>query len=109
MTSQPLGVKRTPIGSEKPPRIHVIRHNGKFIGYTVRLEAGHDKWAALSSEGVLVGETKTHTEALSLLAPEAELKPKKTSIYLDGATAAAVRKSGQPLVELIRKGLAVSS
>jgi hypothetical protein len=107
MTPQPLGVKRTPVGSEKPPRIHVIRHDGKFIGYTVRLDV-HDKWAALSPIGLLVGETNTHNEALALLAPDAELKPKKTSIYLDGATAAAVRKSGQPLVELIRKGLAAS-
>ena len=74
-----------------------------------RLDAGQDKWAALAPYGALVGETNTHIEALSLLAPDAEIAPKKTSVYLDGATAAAVRRSGQPLVELIRKGLATSS
>jgi hypothetical protein len=109
MTPQPDGVKRTPVGTERPARIHVIRHAGKFVGYTVRLEAGHEKWAALSPDGALIGETKTHNEALALLAPEAEAKPKKTSVYLDGATAAAVRRSGQSLVELIRKGLAEST
>ena len=97
-----------PVGSERPARVHVIWHNRKFVGYTVRLEAGQDKWAALSPYGALVGETNTHIEALSLLAPDAEIAPKKTSVYLDGATAAAVRKSGQPLAELIRKGLAAS-
>lgn len=109
MTPQPYGVTRTPVGSERPARIHTIRHNGKFVGYTVRLESGHDKWAALSPDGAPVGETKTHNEALALLAPDAEAKPRKTSVYLDGATAAAVRASGQPLAELIRKGLAVST
>jgi len=86
----------------------VIWHNRKFVGYTVRLEAGQDKWAALAPYGALLGETNTDIEALSLLAPDAEIAPKKTSVYLDGATAAAVRRSGQPLVELIRKGLAAS-
>ncbi len=108
MTPQPHEVKRVPVGSERPARVHVIWHNRKFVGYTVRLEAGQDKWAALSPYGALVGETNTHIEALSLLAPDAEIAPKKTSVYLDGATAAAVRRSGQPLVELIRRGLAAS-
>jgi hypothetical protein len=108
MTSQPHEVKRVPVGSERPARVHVIWHNRKFVGYTVRLGAGQDKWAALSPYGALVGETITQIEALSLLAPDAEIAPKKTSVYLDGATAAAVRRSGQPLVELIRKGLAAS-
>jgi hypothetical protein len=108
MTPQPYGVTRTPMGSERPARMHAIRHNGKFAGYTVRLEAGSDKWAALSPDGALVGETKTHNEALALLAPEAEAKPRKTSVYLDGATAADVRRSGLPLAELIRRGLAAS-
>jgi hypothetical protein len=105
MSPQPYGVTRSPIGSEKPARIHVIRLSGKFVGYTVRLEAAHEKWAALSPDGALHGETKTHNEALALLAPDAEAKPKKTSVYLDGATAAAVRSSGQTLAELIRRGL----
>jgi hypothetical protein len=109
MTPQPWGVTRTPVGSEKPARIHIIRLNGKFVGYTVRLEAKQEKWAALSSDGALLAETKTHNEALALLAPDAEAKPKKTSVYLDGPTAAAVRKSGQPLAELIRRGLASSA
>jgi hypothetical protein len=109
MTLEPHEIKRVPVGSERPARVHVIWHNRKFVGYTVRLETGQDKWAALSPHGALVGETNTHIEALSLLAPDAEIAPKKTSVYLDGATAAAVRKSGQPLVELIRKGLAASS
>jgi hypothetical protein len=86
----------------------VIWHNRKFVGYTVKLETGQEKWAALSSYGALVGETNTPIEAVSLLAPDAEIGPKKTSVYLDGATAAAVRRSGQPLSELIRKGLAAS-
>jgi len=106
MTPQPSGVTRTPIGSEKPARIHIIRLSGKFAGYTVRLQAKQEKWAALSPDGALLGETKTHNEALAMLAPDADAKPKKTSVYLDGPTAAAVRKSGQPLVELIRRGLA---
>lgn len=109
MAPQPHEIRRVPVGSERPARVHVIWHNRKFAGYTVRLETGQDKWAALSPYGALVGETNTHIEALSLLAPDAEIAPKKTSVYLDGATAAAVRKSGQPLVELIRKGLAASS
>jgi hypothetical protein len=109
MMPQPHEIRRVPVGSERPARVHVIWHNRKFVGYTIRLEAGQDKWAALSPYGALVGETNTNIEALSLLAPDAEIAPKKTSVYLDGATAAAVRKSGQPLVELIRKGLAVSS
>jgi hypothetical protein len=54
------------------------------------------------------GETKTHNEALALLAPDAEPKPQKTSVYMDGATATGVPSSGQTLAELIRKGLAVS-
>lgn len=108
MTPQPHEIRRVPVGSERPARVHVIWHNRKFAGYTVRLDTGQDKWAALSPYGALVGETSTHIEALSLLAPDAEIAPKKTSVYLDGATAAAVRKSGQPLAELIRKGLAAS-
>jgi len=108
MTPQPHEVKRVPVGSERPARVHVIWHNRKFVGYTVRLDAGQGKWAALAPYGALLGETNTDIEALSLLAPDAEIAPKKTSVYLDGATAAAVRRSGQPLVELIRKGLAAS-
>ena len=108
MTPQPHEIKRVPVGSERPARVHVIWHNRKFAGYTVRLDTGQDKWAALSPYGALVGETNTHIEALSLLAPDAEIAPKKTSVYLDGATAAAVRRSGQPLAELIRMGLAAS-
>lgn len=106
MTPQPSGVTRTPVGSEMPARIHIIRLSGKFVGYTVRLDAKEDKWAALSPDGALLAETKTHNEALALLAPDAEAKPRKTSVYLDGPTAAAVRKSGRPLAELIRRGLA---
>src|SRR4029077_13316997 len=83
MTPQPTGVTRTPVGTERPARVHIIRYNRKFVGYTVRLEAGQDKWAALSPDGALVGETKTHNEALALLAPDAEAKPRKTSVYLD--------------------------
>ena len=72
MTPQPHEIKRVPVGSERPARVHVIWHNRKFVGYTVRLDAGQDKWAALSPYGALVGETNTHIEALSLLAPDAE-------------------------------------
>ena len=55
----------------------MIWHNRKFAGYTVRLEAGQDKWAALSPYGALVGETNTHIEALSLLAPDAASRQRK--------------------------------
>ena len=44
MTPQPHEVKRVPVGSERPARVHVIWHNRKFVGYTVRLEAGQEKW-----------------------------------------------------------------
>jgi hypothetical protein len=106
MTHQPQGVTRKPLGSERPARAHRIDASGKFVGITVRLGEGQEKWLAISSDGVPAGETKTHNEALFLLVPDAQAKPRKTSVYLDGPTAAAVRKSGLPLAELIRKGLA---
>lgn len=43
-----------------------------------------DRLISDSPESALLGETKTHNEALAMLAPDAEVKPKKTSVYLDG-------------------------